>query len=463
MHKKLLAALLLSLTPLSAMAQRSCGYVQQYEALSATLPGFKEAAQQAQQHADSVAQAAIENKAQLQAKTTAISAIPVVFHIVLDSARLASIGGITGVKARCDSQIAVLNADYNRGNSDSTLIPYGWKPLFGNVGIRFGLAHTAPNGHGTPGYEIRVTSQHFVVGTTYDYGDVKDSATGGLSAWDPERYLNIWCMYFFDQPTLLGITTPYSWTSGAGGLPIFHRGICVLYNSFGKRASTRDYFNPKFDKGRTLTHEVGHFFGMKHTWGDDPAGSCPWTPGGADDGISDTSPESDRTYGNPVYSIPGGTLYDGCKMNDTINMQPYGIPCLDYMDYTDDAAMHMFTQQQAIAMGTRALAPSGESYTLTQHPELLDYPTAVNEVANDQNLLLYPNPSHGSITLSYNEGSAHLNNVVVLNMLGQRVAEFNNLSGSAAYTLPLNGLTSGIYFVHCNFASGLVVRKIVLQ
>lgn len=391
-------------------------------------------------------------------KTTTASPVPVIFHIVVDSAQFVQMGSTAGIIKRCDSQIAVLNRDYNMQNSDSTLIPSSWKPLYGNVGIHFGLAHTRPDGHYTPGFEILIVSATQFSDVNAAYVEAKTAGTG-LPAWDLTKYFNVWCINFAPLSgggTLLGITVPLSQTSF---YPAGSEGVCLLYTALGTSTSGAGTFSAPYNLGRTLTHETGHFFEIWHPWGDDN-GLCPWN-GGSDDGLADTPPEADATYGNPAFTITGGTINDGCKMNGSTNMQPIGIACISYMDYTDDNAMHLFTLDQAATMAAQ-VAPGGENFTLTQNPDLLNPPASVASKVIDNSLNIFPNPTTGQLNISFNSSAETLDNIVIMNMLGQTVAIRNN-ENVDYYSIDLSGMSRGIYFVKCNFASGSVTRKILLQ
>ena len=400
-------------------------------------------------------------------KTTSLTPIPVIFHIIVDSAEFNQMGGSTGIANRVDSQIAVIERDYNRSNGDSTRIPSGWKPLFAAVGIHFGLAHTDPNGHGTPGYEIKISSHAFTQGTYGDYSDAKDN-TYGLAAWDVTKYINVWCINFSDGSGLLGITTPKSFTGGWGGEPVNYEGVCINYLTLGKRTSASDHYlatgygSNYYDLGRTLTHELGHFFEIWHTWGDD-GGLCPWSSGGSDDGLSDTPPEDDAKYGAypDTMVASGGSYTDACLDSSSIDVQPIGISSHDYMNYTDDIAMQMFTNDQAAVMISQVSA-GGENVTLTGNPTLTSYPLAVTKVEVDNDLNIFPNPSTGVVNISMNNVNNNLQEITIFNITGQQVM---NVKGSNQdyYSIDLSGMSKGIYFVKCNFASGSVTRKISLQ
>ncbi len=438
-------------------------------------------------------------------KTTTVSAVPIIFHIIIDSAQFNAIGGTAGIINRCDSQIAVLNRDYNLQNPDSGSIPSLWKPLWGNVGIHFGLARVDPSGNCSPGYEVKIIS-----GSSLSYNAAKNASTG-LVAWDVSKYYNVWCVNLTGG--LLGITQPKS--EGATSTKM---GVVILYTTLGCTAQNgtpppntggaAGWLYP-YNLGRTLTHETGHFFEIWHPWGDD-GGQCPtWSSTatiatdstglstaegdvltcsggtGNDDGLSDTPPESDDVYGNPNYTVTGGTTNDCCKWHitgtDTVNTQPKGIACLSYMDYTDDDAMHLFTTMQAAVMSSMALVPPGsagttagtgavgENYNLTQNPSLLVACTtsstgvAPSPTELNSSLSVYPNPTTGEINVSINSQAETLNSIAVFNLLGQQVATVTGVPGKDYYTLSLSGMSKGIYFVRFDFASGSVTRKVLLQ
>jgi hypothetical protein len=482
---KYIIALFLLIYSATAFAQRKCGIEGVKAALIAKDPAWAaklEAQRGALQSIGDHYKALISSTA-TERETSTVSPIPVIFHIAVSSSQLAYMGGTSGILQRIDSQIAVLNRDFNRQNADSSMIPSSWKSLYASTGIHFGLAHTAPNGYGSYGYELRITdgtpdAAGFNENFTYnDYTDAKDS-TYGLAAWDNTKYMNVWVINFADNSGLLGVTIPKSYTGGAG-VPPQYEGVCMNYLALGTQTSTSSLNfidGTEYDLGRTLTHEAGHFFEIWHTWGDD-GGSCPWS-GGRDDGIADTPPEGDAHYGTPTYTIAGGTLVDDCQYDTTTDEQPIGVPCLDFINYVDDGAMHMYTTDQAAVMAAMVLIPSGsgtgargmgldgENYSLTQNPSLLDWPAdaGVVPVSASTGFSLFPNPTSGIVNISYDATSDQLQLIVVTNMLGQDVKTMD-VSGQKnnSYSVDLSGMGAGIYFVRCNFLSGTITRKVVLQ
>lgn len=437
----------LLLSASQSFAQRTCGAQLVKESIIARHPEAREQIEKQRRSLQGIAdQYKLEHAANLAMKTTAVSAVPVVFHIVVNTAQFAELGGNEGIARRCDSQIAVLNRDYNRGNGDSTAIPASFKPLYASVGIAFGLAHKTPSGAVTPGYEIKIISDNGFDGSDSSYTKAKHNITNGLDAWDVTRYLNIWCINFLDFPGLIGLTVSPSFAD-SGWNRHEDLGVALLYNVLGSRSASSDSYPANFDRGRSLTHEIGHFFEIWHPWGDD-GGLCPPPGPGSDDGIADTPPEGNNASGSPT-----GPVFDACSTSGA------GVMWMNYMDYCNDDAVHMFTIDQAAVMAAQ-VAPGGESYLLTQNPSIVAVPAS--EVLSDLNI--FPNPSSGTLNLTFNSSKDELLSVHIIDMAGRDIAVKSQAAVQKDfYSIDLSGMSKGIYFVRCNFASGSITRKIVLQ
>lgn len=446
MKKTILYALLLGICipAIPATAQRNCGQQQFYQHLEEQHPGTI-------RQLKGIRDAAIRRAEQfgtdrgILMKTTETPLIPVIFHIILDSAQLKRAGGVAGIEDRITTQMKVLNADFNARNSDSEKIPAIWKSLYANVGLRFGLARYTPAGTATNGYEIRIAQPgSFFGNSTAACPDAKYYATGGLDSWDTKKYLNIWIV---NPGILLGVTAP----PGIPSYPPSEVGVVLNYLAFGSRTSTgQAFYNRDIDKGRTLTHEMGHFFHLWHTWGDDD-GLCPGDTGGDDDGISDTPPQADATYNNPPFP-----QYDACSPAGSSN----GIMFMNYMDYTNDAAMYMFTRKQVdVVQGEIALG--GNSWSLIQNPHLAEEPELPGNDSMGNVIQIRPNPSHSGIFyIRYDPGKNELKRLVVYNSIGQVVLTQEELNITS---INLSAFSKGIYIIRCWFDRQVVTEKIVFE
>jgi hypothetical protein len=309
-----LCFLLLIVTGFFTQAQEKkyirCATTEVLEAAFIKNPGLKAKLQKADRN---LLDAVRRRSAQATFRENAIPVnIPVVFHIVLTNPNVVT-------DASIQAQLDTLNKDYAGLNGDSIRIPPYFKPLFGKSGIRFVMAQRTPDEEPTNGI-IRYTAGKSSF-SVYDTS-LKYTATGGADAWDPDRYLNIWVCNLSDgilgYGTFPGSTTP------------LQQGVAILFSSLpGGTAAP-------YNKGRTLTHEAGHYFNLYHIWGDDGS-ACTGT-----DQVDDTPNQGGATGGCP----DGDTLKDNCSP-----VFP-GILFQDYMDYTDDACMHLFTGQQVTRMET---------------------------------------------------------------------------------------------------------------
>lgn len=255
----------------------------------------------------------------LVAKVGGPTTIQVVVHVVYNTAA----ENIS--TAQIKSQIASLNKDYSATNPDRNQTPAVWKGLIANPNVKFVLAKKDPNGKPTNGItRTKTTSTSFS-----DDDKVKSSATGGADAWPTNKYLNLWVCTFEQTPTgqLLG------YAQFPGG-PAATDGVVILNTAFGTKGTAADPFN----KGRTATHEIGHWLNLHHIWGDTQ--HCEGS-----DFVDDTPNAQLPNFGKPTF--PHITCHNG----------PNGDMFVNYMDYVDDAAMFMFTSGQVARMSATLEGP----------------------------------------------------------------------------------------------------------
>lgn len=243
-----------------------------------------------------------------QALSAREAVIPVVVHVLYNKEE----HNIS--EQQVQSQIRVLNEDYTATNADIKKTPAVWAGLAAAAGIRFELATTDPQGNASDGI-LRVKTQKSSFG---DDDGMKSSAMGGSDAWPTEKYLNIWVCNLGNG--LLG------YAQFPGG-PAETDGVVILNTAFG----TEGIASAPFDKGRTTTHEVGHWLNLRHIWGDTQ--QCEGT-----DYVGDTPNQQSPNFGKPEF--PHLSCSNG----------PNGDMFMNYMDYVDDDAMVMFTQGQVARM-----------------------------------------------------------------------------------------------------------------
>ena len=296
--------------------------------------------------------------------------IPIIFHIIYSSATESVVGtGHNISQAQVNSQIPILNADYNGTGYNSNLyaaLTYSGEPAFyqyaalatnsvspsslasngsiaiGVSGIYFCLASKDASGTTLVEPGIDRVAWQSVSGATdpassSDVETLMDATIKPATIWDPTKYFNVWVSDGGSSGLLGYATFPPASTTGTGGInPNWGEsngyactsadGVWVAYNALGNTGAAALPYN----KGRTLTHESGHWLGLRHIWGD---GSC------LTDYCNDTPPAGAANYVNCTTGYPyhSGT----CSANS-----PDGEMIMNFMDYSDDCAMYMFTTDQ---------------------------------------------------------------------------------------------------------------------
>lgn len=341
--------------------------------------------------------------------------ITLVIHVVGNAALQAKV-----TNAVIQSQIDVLNEDYQGRNADSVRIPAAFKPLYGKSKLTFALAGTNPFGEPTTGI-IRVNSNNTYTLGTLD--DAKFNSTGGSDTWDASKYLNIWVVEF--------TTTSVLGSSVFPGDPrdIRYHGFVCDYRAFGRGAP---HLAPQYTRGRTTTHELGHFFNLQHIWGDD-GGSCTVSDFPNDAANDDTPNQGNNTNGNPDPFGVGVVITDNCST------APPGVMYQNYMDYTDDSALVLFTKGQQVRMqNTLTVAP--DRFPLLASTVYKAAPVFTND-ASIRNIISPLATSCGSfkpvVTLR-NSGSTTLTTVKIISVLNNETPVTYNWSGSISSYSEIN-------------------------
>lgn len=258
--------------------------------------------------------------------------IPVIVHIVHDGTAPGSGANISA--AQVQDQINILNADFAGTGLNSANTPSVFASLKANTNITFCLAKLTPTGSvmAEPGIDrIDRNAKGWTAPpytSTYINGTIKPN-----SIWDPTLYLNMWVMDLGGG--LLGYATFPSGTGLTGLTGNFGTattdGVVMLHNAFGSIGTAVS--NAPYHKGRTTTHEVGHWIGLRHIWGDDGT-ACTGS-----DFCNDTPNQADENYGCPNFAT-------------NVSCSNAGDMSMNFMDYTDDLCMYMFTNDQSARFQT---------------------------------------------------------------------------------------------------------------
>ena len=266
-------------------------------------------AKQTMRNIETFTQNYIQSQANQRTEAT-VYTIPVVVHVLYNtSAQNVS-------QAQIESQIAVLNKDFRRTNPDYSLTPSEFAGSVADTEIEFVLATLDPSGNPTTGITRTSTSK-----ASFSTDDaMKFTAQGGKDAWNTQKYLNIWVC------NMSGGILGYAQFPGSGAANT--DGVVILTTGFGSTGNVSAPFN----LGRTATHEVGHWLNLRHIWGD---GGC-----SADDFVSDTPLAAASNGGCPTYPKKS------CSSNGGFSSDMF----MNYMDYTNDACMYMFTTGQKTRM-----------------------------------------------------------------------------------------------------------------
>jgi hypothetical protein len=236
--------------------------------------------------------------------------VPVVFHIIHNGEAVGTGGNL--LKSRIDRQLEILNEDFNRLNADTSETLSEFINVTASFEIEFVYAKQDPDGFETDGI-VRVP------GSQASYSYQERATLSAESYWPAEDYLNIWVADLAGG-SLGWAEFPVSNLAGldAASNNRLIDGVTVDYVYFGENPNS-----PTFEsKGRTLTHEMGHFFGLRHIWGD---GGC-----SVDDFCEDTPTASSSSTGCNLSK-------NTCQSLDMVQ---------NFMDYTNDACMNIFTIDQ---------------------------------------------------------------------------------------------------------------------
>lgn len=359
---------------------------------------------------------------QNQATTREIITIPVVVHVIwFDESEKFS-------ELEIQAQIDGLTADFRKMNENRLTIPDEFQPLAADIEIEFCLA-TVKDGEETNGIIYKKTDI-IDIGRPSPIDGVKRihyDQYGGSDAWDPKEYINIWVGQLDNAK---GIAT----FPGTAMVPE-EDGIIIDPLHFGFFCSSANGSS----HGRTLTHEMGHYFNLRHIWGE--SGNCT-----SDDFVADTPLQETHNLGScPTHPQVS------CGSNNMF---------MNYMDYTDDACMSMFTHGQKMRM-LATLDPAGPRGSL-RNSKGCDWIVDKNMSLNPDNILIYPNPAADCIHIDLDLDADTDIRMEIFNSIGQPVYS-SRIFAKDLRTFDVSRFSNGVYFIYFETNSNGASKKLVIE
>ncbi len=404
MQRILFISVLGLLAALSSRAQRVCATYDYLQQQLQANPSLSRKISDIESFASKIKNELPALKTEGVGTTLTVIKIPVVFHILYNT----PVQNISD--AQIKSQLDALNRDYRMLNSDTVNIPAAFKDRAADCHIEFYLATVDPRGLATTGIIRKPTSIQF-----FGLDDrIKNSAIGGDDPWNADSYLNIWVGNMAGG--LLGYANPL-------GGPKEKDGVVLMHSAVGTTGTVHAPYN----KGRTATHEIGHWLGLRHIWGDMYCGN---------DNVDDTPPQR-----SPSYGCPTGVVV-------TCDNGPAGNMYMNYMDLSNDPCINMFTKGQREKM--RAMFAEGGPRNALLHSNGLGTPlpqpveSPVDTVAAASTINIHPNPATNFITLDLSNQQESVGKVLTIYSAQGLVATQTRIT-SAITTVYVSHLRTGIY------------------
>ena len=413
--KKILLALGLGMFSLG-MAQRICGTTHKMET-------FYQGNLEARKNKENLYNFLKTRKKEGRSIASGIVTIPIVVHVLYknDAQNISD--------AQILSQIKVLNEDFRKLNADfASNVPDAFKPVAADMELAFCLATKDPNGSTTTGIIRKSVPSNFNFNDDY-----YDNKANGSASWDTNRYLNIW---------VGDITDDYlGWAYMPDAVGYSDDGLAIGYKYFGTMGTAEAPYN----LGRTATHEIGHYFGLHHIWGNaentstNGSNNC----GKADytDYCDDTPATFHEYYENPTY--PNFNYV--CDKTS-----PDGAMFMNYMDYVFDGVMGLFTNDQKTIVRNAIDGPRNQLINTNACVAL-----SVMDLENFDAIAVYPNPTSDYISIK--SPKEQIDEVEIFGTDG-RVVKKVNLKNSSE-KIDVKSFPSGIYYLR-TYGNGSFVKSL---
>ncbi len=356
----------------------------------------------------------IANEANSAHKTTAVEQIPIVVHVLYSNTQ----ENISD--AQIQSQMPILNAAFRKQNANFSNTPAAFQPVAADAEMTFCMAQTDPNGQPTTGITRTSISSSF--DTENDYFK---PASGGVAPWDPNKYMNIYICHL--KSGTLGFTYPPS------TVPATEEGIVIDYKAYGTTGEAAN--NQPNHLGTTAVHEIGHYFNLVHIWGPNKTG-C-----GDDDGVTDTPPQDQESGGCSTFPAT-----DNCTTSGN------GIMFMNYMDYSDDDCMTMFTLGQKQRMKAALAGPRSGLPAST-----VCEPVSVAQVSVPE-YVIAPNPANDILNITMKQQAAL--QIDIINSIGAVV--LSQSVHASNVSINISELPEGLFYVRLTDGKTIHTQKLLI-
>ncbi|MCE3226566.1 MAG: hypothetical protein K0S32_1117 [Bacteroidetes bacterium] len=393
--------------------------------------------------------------------------IPVIVHVIHGGQAVGTYPNLS--QAQINSQINILNQDFSgTGLNVNQLASTGFSTTgAAQTGLAFCPATKTPGGTTLtePGIErINYNTNSWQDPASFSspgaFQNFINTVVKPATIWDPTRYLNIWVTDENPSVGLLGFAV-FPGGAGLSGLSgpfgtASDDGVWCLAGAYGNVGS----LVPGFDKGRTASHEIGHWLGLLHIGGDgngNSGGDC-----AASDFCNDTPPQKGgfasgqfgQNYGAPTYPIHVGVC-SGSSFGDMF---------MNFMDYTDDAAMYMFTPDQSARFQTAMQNGTFRTQLSTSASTMCVMTGVDNNQMSDNNVTLYPNPTSGKVSIKASFSTNNSIDIQVHNALGQLIKSSKHEGvRNDVMTIDLTNCPEGVYFITLDNGSSRTVKRLVIS
>lgn len=413
-------------------APKGCGYDHYVHLLDQSHPGFKK----------SVDQTFNRQSMEPIEKDLDVYTIPVVVHIVYQNEEQNLHDSLI------QQVMAVLNEDYRRKNADAGQIREEFREIVGDPSIEFELAAVERVSTDTT-FSLQIFS-----GGMPD--NVKISAYGGSDAWDTQKYLNIWVANI-EGGSLLGYAYPPAgldhWPDGANAPSPEVDGVVIHYEVFRRNGEYTasgllgggEQTIPL--RGRTITHEVGHYLGLRHIWGDGLLSILGIPDCNEDDGVSDTPNQGNSSQFSCNPDQNTCTDSEGDDLPDMFE---------NFMDYSSEDCLNSFTNQQIAIM--RSVLENERGGLIGRTTTDVFAARAASEAFK-----IFPNPTDGQLVVESKLEVGDGYQIRLYNLQGQAVKASETSRYADRQAMDVSNLPAGLYSLLIMQGQKQYVQKVIVQ